>query len=585
MTNREQKERRNFIKGAAAAVAAGVTPFAMVEAQAKSAAHWDREADIVVVGSGAAASSAALFAGKSGASVIMLEKLPVFGGTTIKSEGVFWIPNNPLLKQRQVADPRDDAIRYMVRLSYPQVYNAKDSRFGIGENEYNTIAAFYDNASDAVQGLVDMGALKIGSCMAWDGDYFPDYYALLPENKVPRGRALFADVTGFPERAYHLGGGGNGAELIRQLRAAFDRYKIKSFASHAVQRLIKNGKGEVVGVEVNDMANQKLLRIRARKSVIFGSGGYTQNISHCNNFLRGPIFGGCAAPGSTGDFVNIGEAAGAALGNMNNAWWVQQVVEMALKNRSTPTGVWSSPGDSMIQVNRYGQRVVNEKIQYNERTQVHFEWDPVRAEYKNLVLFLIYDQRTADLYPGMPIQANGILPEHVVSGADFTQLSINIQQRLETLSGKLGGFSLDTGFAANLKETVERFNGFAERGKDLDFHRGETPIETTFHFYGRKVVPNPFPNMTMHPISSQGPYYAVLLGAGTLDTKGGPRINDRAQVMDSSSKPIAGLYAAGNCTAHPAAQAYWAGGGTLGPALAFGRIAALNAIKESVKST
>ncbi|MCK9989787.1 MAG: 3-oxosteroid 1-dehydrogenase [Rugosibacter sp.] len=584
MTNRKSEGRRNFIKGAAAAVAVGVTPLAVVEAEAKNAKHWDMEADVVVVGSGAAASSAALFSSKSGASVIMLEKLPIFGGTTAKSDGVFWIPNNPLLKQRQVSDPRDDAIRYMIHLSYPHRYNPKDPRYGVEENEYNLIAAFYDNASDTVKELVEMGALKIGSFIAPDGDFFPDYYALFAENKVPRGRGLFADVTGFPERAYHLGGGGNGAELIRQLRAAFDRFKIKSFSSHAVQRLIKNGKGEVIGVDVTDTANQKPLRIRARKGVIFGSGGFTHNLSHCNNFLRGPIFGGCATPGSTGDFVNIGEAAGAALGNMNHAWWAQTPVEMALKNRSTPAGIWTTPGDSAIQVDRYGRRVLNEKMQYNERTQVHFEWDPVRGEYKNLVLFLIYDQRTADLYSGMPIQAQGALPDHVISGATLAELTTNIQQRLERLSGALGGFGLDATFVVNLKQTIERFNGFAESGKDADFHRGETPVESAFQFFGHKKVPNPFPNMTMHPIAGEGPYYAVLLGAGTLDTKGGPRINDKAQVLDPWGKPIVGLYAAGNCTAHPAGQGYWGGGGTIGPALTFGRLAATNATKEPVKS-
>ncbi|TBR10801.1 MAG: FAD-binding protein [Rugosibacter sp.] len=149
--------------------------------------------------------------------------------------------------------------------------------------------------------------------------------------------------------------------MVRQLRAAFDRDKIKSFTNHAVQRLIKNSKEEIIGVEVNDTINHKTLRVRARRSVVVGSGGFTHNVSLCNNFLRGPIFGGCAAPGSTGDFVNIGQAAGAALGNMNQAWWAQQIVEMALKSRSTPTGIWTTPGNSVIQVNRYGQRIVNEK--------------------------------------------------------------------------------------------------------------------------------------------------------------------------------------------------------------------------------
>ena len=263
----------------------------------------------------------------------------------------------------------------------------------------------------------------------------------------------------------------------------------------------------------------------------------------------------------------------------------QAPLEMALKSRSTPAGVWCTPGDSMIQVDRFGRRVMNEKSQYNERTQVHFEWDPVRGEYKNLVLFMIYDQRTADLYPGvLPIQAKGAQPDHVISGADLPELTTKIQQRLELLSGRLGRVSLDAAFTDQLKQTVERFNGMAKSGRDSDFHRGEAPVEIAFQFYGRKKVPNDYSNMTMHPIADKGPYYAVLLGAGTLDTKGGPRINDRAQVLDPYGQLIPGLYGAGNCISSPAGQAYWAGGGTIGPALAFGRIAGMNAAKDTLKT-
>ena len=61
---------------------------------------------------------------------------------------------------------------------------------------------------------------------------------------------------------------------------------------------------------------------------------------------------------------------------------------------------------------------------------------------------------------------------------------------------------------------------------------------------------------------------------GNLDTKGGPVTNPDGQVLDHSGKPITGLYGVGNCVASASARAYWAGGATLGPILAFAYLAA-----------
>ena len=88
----------------------------------------------------------------------------------------------------------------------------------------------------------------------------------------------------------------------------------------------------------------------------------------------------------------------------------------------------------------------------------------------------------------------------------------------------------------------------------------------------------------MWPISEQGPYYAALVTGGTLDTKGGPKTNNNGQVLDVTDKPIPGLYGVGNCVASASGRAYWAGGATLGPIIAFAYRAANTANSEPVRS-
>jgi 3-oxosteroid 1-dehydrogenase len=73
----------------------------------------------------------------------------------------------------------------------------------------------------------------------------------------------------------------------------------------------------------------------------------------------------------------------------------------------------------------------------------------------------------------------------------------------------------------------------------------------------------------MWPLAETGPYYAALVVAGTLDTKGGPKTDPSGRVLDARDQPIPGLYGVGNCVASASGRAYWAGGATLGPIIAF----------------
>jgi succinate dehydrogenase/fumarate reductase flavoprotein subunit len=543
--------------------------------------EYYRETDVLVVGSGAAAFAAAITAKKNGADVIMLEKAALIGGTTLRSGGGYWIPNNRFQREKGISDVKEDALRYMARYSFPHLYNPEDPCLGLPENEFSLIDSYYDRASEMVEFLEDCGAVHSIQEINWTGKPQVDYMDHLPENKGVRGRVLYSkNQEG--KQAY-------GGELVRQMKSWAGSNGITMLINHRVRRILRNDQGEVVGLEVL-VNGQQVLSFRARRAVVFGSGGYTHNPELMLHFQRGPHFGGCAAPTNTGDFIKMAGAIGAKMGNTAGAFRAEIVLEQALADPNGVHNIFYVPGDSVLEVNRYGLRIMDEKRNYNDRAMLHFVWDPQRAEWTNMLVFMIFDQRTASLWQGFPpYPVQETLSDHIVSANTWDELTAGIVSRLKKLAAHTGGFDLAPVFRENLVQTVARFNEFAKTGQDNDFNRGDFAYDREWTTFPPTVPGTVWPpagsaNYTMYPLSGQGPYYAIILAAGTLDTNGGPVINHRAQVLDVDDKPIPGLYGAGNCVASPTANAYWGAGSTIGPALTFGYLAGLHAAAETVKA-
>jgi hypothetical protein len=540
-------------------------------APAAAKGKFDAEVDIVTIGSGVAGLATALFSAWRGDKVLVLEKASQLGGTTRKAAFWYWVPNNAAMRAAGTKDPRKDCIAYMARLSRPEIYNPEAPRFGVPAWEYSQYEAIYDNASTATELLSKESALEYRHC-----DFVPDYWAELPEDKAPKGRVLL------PKDARETMSDG-GEIAIRTMSAAAKRDGVDIRTGHRVQRLIKNTAGEVIGVEADTDKGKK--RFFARKAVVFCTGGFTHDVELRKNYLAAPVYGGCAARSNEGDFIYIAGAIGAQLRNMNYAWMCPIVFEKAMARDPELIGTFSPSGDSMIYVNKEGRRVANEKLAYNEMAQVFFQWDGARSEYPNLLLIAIWDQRSqahsaSDEY-GRFIVPPGVDDAHVIKGATLAALSKAIGERLQRYKAVTGGLVLAPDFEKTLAATIQRFNGFASGGRDFDFKRGERQVELLFN---GSVAPSPSaPNPTMFPISEQGPYYAALLTGGNLDTKGGPKTNVSGQVVDDQDEPISGLYGVGNCVASASARAYWAGGATIGPILAFSYLAAAAANKERKK--
>lgn len=542
--------------------------------------EWDRECDILVVGSGAAGGAAAITAHRNGDRVLVVEKAPMMGGTAMKSAGVLWIPNNFTLKARGIEDRKEDCLRYMARFSYPQRFDPSDAMLGVSEGEYRLLEAFYDNGSKAIDALRQEGDLRLGEWRMFALDRpATDYLDNVPENKVPAGRAL-GPLTA-------EGAMGPGAELMAQYRAAFERRGIPVLTGHRAARLVRDADGRVLGLECK--AGDKAVAVRAHKGVIFGTGGYAHNTDFVHTYQPGMgLVGSCAMPWSTGDFIRIAAAAGAQMGDLSTAWRTQIVLEEALVARTLASGVFFPPGDSMVQVNRNGVRVVNEKRNYNDRTEAHGSYDPTRADFPNRLLFMVYDQRSAEAFAGAyPFPSDPAGGGNVLTGQTLDALAEAIGKRLGEISDRTGGLALTADFATNLKQTIERFNGFARRGVDPEFGRGAAAYDSEWHLVFSPMVagtshqPNPYPSVTMYPFRDEGPYHAIILAAGALDTCGGPAIDAHAHVLDAAGAPIPGLYGAGNCIASPSGEAYYGAGHTLGMATVFGHIAANSAHRDA----
>lgn len=541
----------------------------------------DGEFDVVVVGSGAAGCAAALAAATAGASVAVLEKAATTGGTTGMSAGGYWIPNSSQMQALGFTDPRSEAIRFMARMAQPALYDADAGDLGLGPASLELLEAFYDHAGPVVDALTELGALHP---MMWptlgfsdDEHTDPDYHAGVPENRAPFGHLLMPTLPEGFDFTTQL----PGAVLAAEMLAAVEQAGATVLVDHRVVDVRRDG-DDVTGVVCDTSGGPR--HYAARRGVVFASGGFAHDPAKALAYLRGPLFGSGSSPASTGDFVDIASSLGAALGNMTNAWWCQVALDgvIASGGQADMSNLVFVPyGDSMLITNTRGVRVGDEKAMYNERTQTHFATDGLG--WPNLVQVMIWDQAVADdptPWPwrgGVPIP--GLEPPWLITADDLPGLAAAVRRRLEDLQGRRGisgrvnaGVLPPDGFEATLTATVDRFNRDAAAGVDHEFGRGTTPVSRAWAGPIRRG-----PNPTMYPLSPTGPYHAVLLAAGSLDTCGGPVTDAGGSILRADGSPIPGLFGAGNCVAAPTGQGYLGGGGTIGPALAFGWLAGRSA--------
>ncbi|CCW16465.1 3-oxosteroid 1-dehydrogenase [Sphingobium indicum BiD32] len=552
--------------------------------------------DLIVVGSGAAGAMAALRGAELGLSVLIVEKAHKFGGTSATSGGVMWIPDHGL--NGDVGDSAEEALRYLRTVIQVPVDAAR-------------LAAYVAQAPAMLRFLKDSGLPVMAA--AWP-DYFPetpgaraDRSVICPtfdgrelgDERYPLMREQFSrfklfhryamDLTEtFALMMQHRGWRFTAAKVIarywldigaRRVSARDRRftqgagligalYKLV-FArgvtlrlETALESLIVDEAGVATGVTVRRFGQSHT--IAARHGVVLAAGGFEWNQALRDRFYPVP---GLTRHSSTPEDANRGEAliaaeaVGASVAHVDQGWWIPTMTLPAPKASNfheIHQAAFDVGRPWSVCVNRNGVRFVNEATGYDRFGQAMVE-DHLRSG-ANMPCWLIFDAKfrakfsAGGLMPAVHTP-DARIPEHWWDHYMFRAGSI------AELADKIGV----PGPA--LAQTVQAMNGYAVTGVDPEFGRGGNIYD---RFFGDPTVT---PNPNLGPIDT-APYYAVPINNGDLGTKGGLRCDAQARVLDGAGQPIAHLYAAGNCAASPFGDCYPGAGGTIGPALTFGFVAA-----------
>jgi len=552
--------------------------------------NWDKEVDVVVVGSGAGGLLAALVAAKNHAEVLVVEKDRRWGGTSATSGGGIWIPGSDQAKAAGFEDNLEDAFTYLRALSSDNVpdelirayvneaapmlrwvtantevrYTAQPYPDYHAENPGGSAAGYRTHLPDMFDGgllgadlktqRMPSPAASVWGFLQWT---FAETYQLLYRTKgwaVQLGINLAKYWLDWPlrftsrkDRRLTLGNA-----LTGGLRHALNQTGTPVWLATPMKELVTEG-GKVTGLVVEHKGRP--MRIRARKGVVLAAGGFDKNqaLRDANSPLYGNAYLSGGVTSNTGDALVAGQAIGARTLNLQSAWAAPVFYVPGEDRGRLATIERALPG--CIMVNQSGKRYLNEAASYHvvgqQMARRHAECGDASPSW------MIFDYRYRHLYPMGPLLP--LMPDWMQPGAVKT-----IMRKGATIEALAAEIKVDP---ATLAATVAEFNAHAAKGEDPAFHRGEPAYDK---MYGD---PRNQPNPCLRPLTD-APFYAMPIYPGDIGTNGGLLTNARAQVLGEDGKPIGGLYAIGNTAASAMGESYPGAGVTIGPAMTFGYIAA-----------
>ncbi len=553
--------------------------------------EFDEVFDFVVAGSGGGSMCAGLVLRQAGKRVLILEKTDLIGGSTARSGGVMWIPNNPFMKRDGVEDSYERAAAYL-----DSVIGTPNDAPGATRERRQT---YLTEAPRMVEFLVGQG-IALNRVSSW-----PDYYDERPGGSVP-GRTVVAELFNINElgawkdklrpnvfqmparleEALHLANlrqsgkaklqllkimlRGIGAKLTgkhwvtagaalqgRMLQAAL-KSGIELRTEAPVTELIVEG-GAVTGVVT--VKDGRPWRVGATLGVLVNAGGFSHNQSMRDRYQPGTsVKWSNAAPGDTGEMIQEMMRHGAAIGQMEEMVGYQTTLLPGSENNDVkPSAQRLTASPHAILVDQIGLRYLNEGGSYMAFCKA------MLARDKGVPSWAIFDAQLVRKY-----MVAGTMP-----GAKKLQgwLDAGFLKKGDTVAALAAALGMDP---AVLTGTVERFNGFVAQNRDADFHRGERAYD--------RWLGDPLhkPSQTLGAIET-GPFYAMPVLPGDVGTYGGVVTDAQARVLREDGSIIRGLYATGISTASVMGRSYPGAGASIGPAFVWGYVAAKHVVEGGVK--
>ena len=489
--------------------------------------RWDSTVDILVIGYGLAGAVAAITAHEKGARVAILEKQNADSHFSSSSlSGGLFVSSSDV----------EGAAEYMQAL-----YCSGEGPNWTDRETIRVLAEYSAQNSGWIQGL---GGKAIFLCRAAE------------HSQLPGARSM--ELWEYRGKGFRM--------MQFMYRQVLDR-QIEVLYGTPAERLLTEETGRVTGVRAIAAGGEERgwINYKAEKAVIICSGGFEANEDMKLQYLKlyPSYFTGGAS--NTGDGIRMAQEVGADLWHMNcvSARLVAKFLEFPVAfnigftaknwNRHHMLGRREKGEAGYIIVDRYGCRYLNENFKGHAAYYELTHFDTHRLEHPRVPSYYIFDRRRMESGALCTGGLSGPQQLYKWSHDNMAELSMGWIIKGETV----GDLAEKIGITpSSLEKTVQRWNAHCSAGSDPDF--GRNPLDQ---------VPLDRP-----------PFYAVRLFPGGPNTQGGPRRNSLAQVINPFGESIPGLYSAGECGS-VYGMLYPVSGGNLAECIAFGRLAAENALK------